>query len=72
MTKPYRIESGDKIARRQRCLEITGISHSTRHRLIVEGKFPLPIRLGPRAVGWPESWLYEWLNEKVAEAKLNK
>jgi prophage regulatory protein len=45
---------------------------TTRYRLIVEGKFPPPIRLGPRAVGWPESWLYKWLNEKVAEAETDK
>jgi prophage regulatory protein len=39
---------------RRRPVEIeTGYSRSTLYARIGEGLFPRPVRLGPRAVGWP-------------------
>ena len=37
------------------------IGRSTIYRLMREGLFPLPIRVGPRAVRWPEHELTAWL-----------
>ena len=37
------------------------IGRSTIYRLMRAGLFPLPIRVGPRAVRWPEHELTAWL-----------
>ena len=37
------------------------IGRSTIYRLMREGLFPVPIRIGPRAVRWPEHELTAWL-----------
>ena len=44
--------------------ERTGLSRSSIYLRISEGRFPRPISLGERAVGWLESEITEWLNRK--------
>lgn len=44
-----------KIERKPEVLARTGFSRSTLHSRIKEGLFTPPIRLGERAVGWPDS-----------------
>ena len=38
-----------------------GLSRSTIYQLMTEGRFPRPVRLGKRAVGWRESDIARWL-----------
>ncbi len=42
----------------------TGLSRSTIYAMISEGTFPKPIRLGKRAVGWPETCIQEWIEDR--------
>jgi len=44
-----------RIIRKQKVKDRTGISFSQMYKLILEGKFPPQIKLGPRASGWIES-----------------
>lgn len=44
-------------------------SRSHAHALAAQGKFPKPIKLGPRASGWLESEINAWLLERVAESR---
>lgn len=37
-----------------------GLSTTTIYRLMGEGKFPRPVRIGGRAVAWKESDLLQW------------
>lgn len=53
------------ILRRPAVQTITGLSRSTIYAMISEGTFPKPIRLGKRAVGWPESSITEWLESRA-------
>lgn len=46
----------------------TGLSRSTIYAMMTEGRFPRPVRLGRRAVGWPEAKIAEWLEARCAEA----
>ncbi len=39
----------------------TGLSRSTIYEQIAKRQFPKPIKLGPRAVGWIESDITEWI-----------
>lgn len=43
----------------------TGFSRSSIYQRIAEGKFPAPIQLGPRAVGWLESDIEAWIAARV-------
>lgn len=47
----------------------TGLSRSTIYLKISEGKFPLPISLGERAVGWLESDIDAWLSAQVEKSR---
>ena len=45
----------DAMLTRREVERLTGLSCSTIYRLMRAGKFPEPIRVGPRAVRWPQS-----------------
>ncbi len=51
----------DRILRRPEVEARTGLSRSTIYFMISEGKFPKPVKIGRRAVGWPESRISAWL-----------
>jgi len=42
-----------------------GLSRSTIYRLVERGEFPKPVRLTSHSVGWLESQLEEWLNNRI-------
>ena len=56
----------EKHLRRPAVLELTGLSTTTIYDLMKEGKFPRPIKLTGRAVGWPESRIADWLATRTA------
>lgn len=39
----------------------TGLSRSSIYQKISEGKFPRPVSLGARAVGWKASEIDQWI-----------
>ncbi len=43
----------------------TGLSRSTIYLRVAEGRFPAPISLGGRAVGWIEAEVNEWLAQRI-------
>ncbi len=47
----------------------TGLSRSTIYLRISEGKFPKPISLGGRAVGWVESDINNWIDEQIKASR---
>ena len=59
--KPEKIS----ILRRRQVETKTGLSRSTIYLFMDEGKFPRPIHLGARSVGWVASEVEEWLAERV-------
>ncbi len=50
-----------RLLRRKEVERYCQIGRSTIYRLMREGRFPVPIRVGPRAVRWPEHELTAWL-----------
>ena len=58
-----------KILRLDNVKSKTGLSRSTIYRLIDEGHFPHQINLGLRAVGWLESEVDNWLDEKISSSR---
>ncbi len=47
----------------------TGLSRSTIYLRISEGRFPKPVSLGGRAVGWVEAEITEWLNQQIKASR---
>ena len=47
----------------------TGLSRSTVYVRLEQGRFPRPVSLGARAVGWIESEVDEWMRERIAASR---
>ena len=47
----------------------TGYSRSWIYKLISQGKFPQPIKLGSRSIAFIESEIDEWINQRIAESR---
>lgn len=54
------------ILRRREVESIIKLSRSTIYNLMAKGEFPKPIKLGVRAVGWLESDISDWLNQRAS------
>ena len=51
----------DRLLRREEVEERTGLSRSAIYRLMRSHQFPTPIKIGPRAVRWPQSEINEFI-----------
>jgi len=50
--------------------DMTGYQSKTHvERLEKKGLFPSSIKIGPRAKGWLESEVREWIEERIAESR---
>ena len=58
-----------KILRLKEVKTRTGLGRSTIYLRIAQGSFPRSIALGERAVGWLESDLDEWINERITQSR---
>ena len=56
-----RAPTRSNLLRRQEVEQLTGFRRSNIYRLMALGEFPLPIKIGARAVRWPEAEIMEWL-----------
>ena len=55
----------DRFIREPECLEITGLSRTTRWRLERAGSFPRRRKISQNAVAWLESEVLAWLESKA-------
>ncbi len=53
----------ERILRLPAVKEATGLSTSTIYAMMAEDKFPKPIRIGKRAVGWTDPMIAKWQAE---------
>ncbi|MBN2971180.1 AlpA family transcriptional regulator [Roseomonas aeriglobus] len=54
----------DRILRRKEVEKVVGLSRSAIYAAMDKGRFPRPIQLGPRAVGWRESAITDWMDNQ--------
>lgn len=47
----------------------TGLSRSTIYLRVAEGRFPKPISLGARAVGWVEAEVEAWVAGQIEQSR---
>ncbi len=60
----------DRIIRKPELLQITGVSIASVYRWVANGTFPSPVKLGSNSVGWRETEIRDWLDnrDRVFEA----
>jgi prophage regulatory protein len=63
------MEAGDRILRKPEVLMKTGLSDPSIYRREKKGDFPKRLSLGGSSVGWLESEVNAWLQQKARERK---
>ena len=58
----------DRLLRLREVLALCGLSRSTVYRQMGERAFPLPLKVGVRAVRWRESEIEDWLASRPRAA----
>ena len=58
-----------KILRLPEVKDRTGLSRSTVYLRISDGRFPTPVSLGGRAVGWLESEIEQWILDRIEASR---
>ena len=66
-----RAQEALRILRRKQVEAQIGLSRSTLYDYIRAGRFPPPVRVGDRAVGWVASEVDAWLAAKVERSRSN-
>ena len=56
----------DSIQKLPAILARTGLSRSTLYQRVKDGKFPKPVKISERAVGWLTSEVDDFIAERVA------
>ena len=59
----------DRFLRISEVIFVTGLSKATLYRLMAKGQFPKQIKISSGAVGWRESEVMDWLDQKTAESR---
>lgn len=59
----------DRMLRRPEVEQITARSRSAIYEGMANGTFPKPVKIGARAVAWPESVIRNWIAERMDGAK---
>ena len=54
----------DRLLRREEVETRCGLARSSIYREMRAGRFPTPLKIGPRAVRWPASEIENWLSER--------
>jgi prophage regulatory protein len=60
------VQAVQTILRRPEVERLTGLRRSSLYALIAAGKFPKPIALGEKSVGWLEPEIAEWQKHRIA------
>ena len=61
-----------KIYRLKNVIEVTGMSRSTIYRLMEQSKFPKPMKLSQRIIGFLEEDIDQWIQNRYQEGIKNE
>ncbi|HVX56368.1 MAG TPA: AlpA family phage regulatory protein [Candidatus Saccharimonadales bacterium] len=56
-----------KIVLRSKLVQYSGLGRTQTDKLIAEGRFPRPVKLSARRIGWLEQELIAWQQDRLAE-----
>ena len=58
------MEINDRMLKIGEVLELAGLSKPSVYRRMKDSNFPQPKAMGPRAVGWSETEVRQWLSDR--------
>jgi prophage regulatory protein len=58
-----------KILRLPDVVDRVGFSRSTIYDFVSKGRFPAPVRIGVRAVGWLDTDINDWIDQQVNQSR---
>ena len=64
------MSSALRFIRLPQVIDRTGLCRSTIYNRIADGKFPAPVPLGGRAVGWVEKDVNTWVKSRIADSQV--
>ena len=64
-----KVETRTNIIRLGQVRARTGLSRSTLYAYIRDGRFPAPITISERCVGWVEAEIDQWIAERIAASR---
>ena len=54
----------DRLLRRHKVEELTGLSRASIYRWMRNGRFPRPVKISSRGVRWKESDITDWIQSR--------
>lgn len=57
-----------KLMRCQEVIKTVGLSRASIYRLMEEGLFPRPVRIGKAAIAWKQEDLQQWIDSRTSTA----
>ena len=61
------MKNKERILRRPEVEKLTGLGRSSLYAAMSAGNFPRPVKIGERAVGWPESVIDQWIDDRISQ-----
>ncbi len=61
--------SRTRILRRREVETLVGLRRSAIYAAVAAGRFPAPVRLTARAVGWLDTEVMAWIHARVRESR---
>jgi len=58
-----------KILRLPEVMKNTGLARSTIYKMVAAKSFPVQIALGVKSVGWLESDIQSWIEDRISQSK---
>lgn len=55
------------IERKPSVLQRTGMSNSTLYEEVAAGRFPKPVKIGARSVGWISTEVDAWIEQRIQQ-----
>ncbi len=55
----------DKLLRAKEVMKIVGLGKTSLYGYMKAGMFPKGVKIGPRAVAWPESAVNRWVADRL-------
>ncbi len=62
----------ENLIRVREVMERTGLSRTVLYRKVKHKDFPPPVRLTARCVGWLESEIDEWVNQRIRTTRFKE
>lgn len=64
------MKSNTSILRLPQVKQRVGLGRSSIYALLAEKKFPAPVALSARAVGWVESEVEDWISQRIEASRV--